>query len=191
MAVGALGGSLLFDILSRARRSVCGALAFALLLVVGFPTLATADEPWLGERVFWRIGAEARDGDKDNVGETKIELEKVPFPATVRSANGEWLWLEKAWVRKADLMLAEEALDYYTDRAKKEPKVASNWRGGTVWLAKGKWDYAIKNLSEAIKLDPDDPVSYVNTRPPGPPRAISTTRLPTMTKPFEPTPPTS
>ena len=62
--------------------------------------------------------AQARAGDKESVGDEEIDIEKVPFPATVQGSDGEWLWLGEAWVRKADLMLTPEALEYYTDREK-------------------------------------------------------------------------
>ena len=81
-------------------RSPLFAVSLVLLLVLP----AIAADPLVGQKVFYRPGAKAK------VGTTEIAVESLPFPATVRAVNGDWLWLGRAWVRKQDLMNADEAL---------------------------------------------------------------------------------
>ena len=132
---------------------------FALSIVlVAFSSLAIfAADPWIGKEVYWKNGAKAKLGDSE------IDIQLVPLPATVRDVDGDWLWLGRAWVHQDDVFLPEQALDYWADQIRKKPSAAQNWniRGG-VWNDRGKFENAIKDLTEAIRLNPEFAAAYAN-----------------------------
>jgi tetratricopeptide (TPR) repeat protein len=117
-------------------------------------TVAGAD-PWLGQKVFWKPGAQAK------VGTDQLAIETIPFPATVEMVNGDWLWLSRAWVRKQDVGTADQALEYYSGQIGNQPRNAVLWTcRGAIRRAKGDYPGAIKDFSEAIRLDPRQVAAY-------------------------------
>ena len=130
-----------------------------LLLTSAFlsPLAASAEDPYLGKSVFWKEGAQAK------VGTRYVDIDSVPFPATVGKVEGEWLWLEGAWLRKRDVRTVDEALAYYTDEIRRDPSDAAWWDNrASVWKEKGEIDNAIKDYTESIRLDPQYAWSYNN-----------------------------
>jgi hypothetical protein len=67
--------------------------AFAAVLVAFFSLEVFAADPWIGQEVYCKNGAKA------GVGSSQINIEVLPFPATVGKVKGDWLWLGRAWVR--------------------------------------------------------------------------------------------
>jgi Tfp pilus assembly protein PilF len=131
--------------------------AFATVLVALSSLAAFAADPWIGKDVFWKSGAKAKVAD----GEINIHL--VPVPATVGDVQGDWLWLGRAWVRKDDVFLPEQALGYYTDQIRENPSAAQNWNNrGAVWNNRGEFDNALRDLAQAIRLDPTFASAYAN-----------------------------
>ena len=127
------------------------------LMLVLISEVVSAADPWIGQRVFYKDGAVAKVGDK------VVDIYKVSFPATVGDVNGDWLWLERAWVRKNDVMTVQAALDFYTEKIRQQPNLASNWsHRGAVWEEKDERDNAIKDYSESIRLDPSRYSPYSN-----------------------------
>jgi tetratricopeptide (TPR) repeat protein len=127
----------------------------AIFIAVAFPLLATAADAWVGQKVFWKDGAKAK------VGNQEIDIQKVPFPAIVENVDGDWLWLGRAWVRKTDVMLTQQALDEYNDRIRRNPKVAESFRvRASIWKSNGDLDNALKDCNEAIRLDPKSATGY-------------------------------
>jgi tetratricopeptide (TPR) repeat protein len=117
----------------------------------------TAADPWVGKTVFWKDGATAKLGSRN------VDIELVPHPAVVEQVEGEWLWLGLAWVHNADVLLAEEALNYYSEQIQRAPSSPSSWNGrASVWRAKGELDKALADYNEAIRLDPQNPLAYSN-----------------------------
>ncbi len=111
----------------------------------------------LAKRSFGKAGAKAK------VNGSQITIQFVPFPATVGKVNGDWLWLDRAWVHKNDVFLPEEALDHWSQEIRKNPSVAQNWNNrGTMWKNKGEFDRALKDLSEAVRLEPTFASAYLN-----------------------------
>jgi tetratricopeptide (TPR) repeat protein len=121
------------------------------------PLPAVAQDPYLGQKVFWKDGAQAK------VGTTVVDLAKIPFPARVGKVEGDWLWLGRAWVRKRDVRFMDEALTYFTEEIRRNPGSARAWDGrGSVWDTKGEYDNAVKDYTEAIRLDPASAMAYNN-----------------------------
>ena len=129
--------------------------AFTAVLVAFFCSAVMGADPWIGKKVFWKVGARAMDGNKE------INIELMPFPSTVEDVNGEWLWLGRAWLRTSDVLLPEQALDYYAENIRKNPLSAHGWRcRGAVWINIGESGNAIKDCTEAIRLNPKDDSAY-------------------------------
>ena len=131
-------------------------IAFTAVLIA-FSCSADLDaDPWIGKEVFRKDGAKAKIGSKE------IDFKLIPFPATVEDVDGEWLWLSRAWVRKSDVFLTEQALDFYTEQVRKHPSSADDRRRlGSVWSTRGDLENAINEFDEAIRLDPKLAAAYV------------------------------
>jgi tetratricopeptide (TPR) repeat protein len=126
----------------------------ALLLVPLFPLLVNAADPWIGKRVFWKQGSVAM------VGAKAVNVESIPFPVSVSDVNGEWLWVGRAWIRKGDVLTAQEALDFYSDVIRRNPSSEAWSCRASVWMEKGEVENAIKDSTEAIRLNPSKAFSY-------------------------------
>ncbi len=131
--------------------------AFAAVLIAFLFSSVLAADPWIGKTVFWKNEAKAR------IGNQEVNIELLPFPSTVEDVNGEWLWMGRAWVRKRDALLPEQALDYYSAQIRGNPasEIAWGYRG-SVWQEKGELDNAIRDFTEAIRLDPKLTQTYNN-----------------------------
>jgi tetratricopeptide (TPR) repeat protein len=131
--------------------------AFATVLVA-FSSLAVfAADPWIGKEVYFKSGAKAKMGDSE------INIQLLPVPATVGDVKGDWLSIGRAWVHKDDVFLPEQALDYWADQIRKKPSAAHNWNNrGAVWNDSGEFENAIKDLTEAIRLNPEFAPAYAN-----------------------------
>ena len=120
--------------------------------------------PKIGDRVFLKTDAEAM------IDETKVDIKTISFPATIVEIKADKVLLRKAldpkndvraWVRKSDVMMEDEALDYYSKQIQKEPTNPRFWLcRGLIWREKGKPKDAINDLSEAIILDPQFTEAY-------------------------------
>ena len=131
--------------------------AFATVLVALSSVAVFAADPWIGKEVYWKSGAKAK------LGEREFNIQLVPFPATVRDVDGDWLWLERAWVHQDDVFLPKQALDYWSEQIRQKPSAAQNWENrGLIWNNRGKFDNAIKDLTEAIRLEPESASAYAN-----------------------------
>lgn len=126
-----------------------------LVSVVAVAAPAGRAEDWIGQRVFCKDSAQPR------VGEKSVDRTSISYPATVTKVEGDWLWLGRAWVRKADVMTVEQALAFCTDEIRRNP-TASHWyrRRASAWREKGELDNAIADVTEAIRLDPTDLASW-------------------------------
>jgi tetratricopeptide (TPR) repeat protein len=129
-----------------------------LLVLAELPSVASAaDQPWIGQNVFWKEGAIAQ------VGTQQVDIKLIPFPTLVEGVNGDWLWLGRAWVRKSDVMHTQQALDYYSEEIRRNPKASHSWVcRGLASDAKGDLDGAIKDYDEAIRLNPTDHAAFSN-----------------------------
>ena len=91
------------------------------------------------------------------VGEKVVDLSLVDFPAMVKEEKGEWVWLGRAWMKKSDCMNVDEALAYYSEAVRRNPKSpAALRRRAACWTGEDDQEKAMKDLNEAIRLDPKD-----------------------------------
>ena len=122
---------------------------FATVLIAFICSTVLGADPWIGKKVFWKETAKAK------IGNDEVNIDLLPFPSTVEEVNGEWLWLGRAWVRQADVMLSQQALDFYTEQIRINPTQARNWaKRGLVHHDRADFDNAIEDYVEAIRLDP-------------------------------------
>jgi tetratricopeptide (TPR) repeat protein len=127
-----------------------GLQVITLLILASCSQSVLATDEWLGKDVFVKDTAVAMVGtkvvDKD---------EMLAFPALVEDVNGEWLWLGRAWVKKSDCMLIEDAFAYFDERVSKTPTSANALtKRAIIWRQKGEPRKAIEDLDEAIRIDP-------------------------------------
>lgn len=112
-----------------------------------------ADFEWVGQRVMLKESATPQ------VGSRKLEWSSVPMPAAVDKVNGQWLWLGSAWVKQDQVVLLDDAPDYYSQligRGDAANRLVGYALRGVAWLAKREYDNAIKDLSEGIRLAPNN-----------------------------------
>ncbi|MDX1965497.1 MAG: tetratricopeptide repeat protein [Pirellulales bacterium] len=129
-------------------------LTFLICVFPGTPLLA--DDLWIGKRVFWRDDAIAK------IGNQVFDVTLIPYPATVEHVNGEWLWLERAWVRKKDVMDVIGAFSMANTRISINyaPAEALRIRAAT-WIAWGNYDKAYSDIQLAILHHPKDAFNYL------------------------------
>jgi tetratricopeptide (TPR) repeat protein len=132
-------------------------LSAAVCWLLALSSLAGAADPSLGQKVFWKPWAQAK------VGNAVVPIDMLSFPATVEAVNGDWLWLGRAWVKKQDVLTADQALTELAAQILKQPKNAALWTcRGAVRAEKGDYDAAIKDFNEAIRLDPKQATAFSN-----------------------------
>lgn len=136
-------------------RRVIAAVALAGMIAAGPPAVRADD--WIGQKVFCKDSAQPRVGTR-NVGR-----ELIPYPVTVTAVDGDWLWLHRAWVRKSDVMTADQSITYHTEQIRRNP--SADWaycNRAAAWKAKGDLDNALADETEAIRLDPADAITWNN-----------------------------
>ena len=78
--------------------------------------------------------------------------------------NGDYYWVlwkgEKGWINRKDVLSLDRALEYFTNAIRRNPCAAEYSKRGGVWFWKGENDKAIADYTEAIRLDPKDPIAY-------------------------------
>jgi Flp pilus assembly protein TadD len=126
-----------------------------LMMLLLFPGVVIATDPWLGQKVFWKSGARAK------IGDAAIHIEKIPFPAKVERVEGDWVWLERAWVHKQDVMSTDQALEYYSHKIDFNPINDVWWRRRSpIWSEKGEYQNALQDCNDAIRIDPKNASAY-------------------------------
>ena len=137
------------------------ALALAALWLPALPSTAQTPPSWIGQKVVTKLHTTMMIGDQ------LVPSHNYFLVYTVDKVNGDWLWLvsssRQGWVRSADVILFDQALDYYTKEVTENPRASWAFRErGLIWNEKKKFDFAILDYNEAIKIDPEDATSYNN-----------------------------
>lgn len=147
----------MLDAVASRRFGTVSRLLIALALVAtALPSLAHADDR-IGQRVFWKDSAQPR------VGTEGVDPSLISSPATVTKVDGEWLWLERAWVRRSDIMTVEEAIELWTEQIRLQPDVAGAREGRALaWSEQGELERALTDLTEAIRLEPTRATTWNN-----------------------------
>ncbi|MDB5348027.1 MAG: yrrB 8 [Schlesneria sp.] len=110
----------------------------------------------IGKHVF------LKDGAKGTVDDETVDPALIPFRLIVSDFDDTALWVGLAWVKKRDVMSAEEALQFCDEQIRRNPTNASAWRKrGCVHFENNEHAKAIEHCTQAIKLDPKDAIAYV------------------------------
>lgn len=129
-------------------RNCFWSFVFGLILISGQVVVAQ-ETSWIGQTVFYKEGAVAK------VGEKEVSIELIEFPALVKEEKGEWLWVGRAWLRKSDCMLEDEAMAHYNEVLRKNPKsIDALRRRASCWAVKADQAKAFADLDEAVRLEP-------------------------------------
>ena len=118
---------------------------------------------WVGQTVYVRANAvridtalepndavtPPKDGILSNMLSYRVYAER-PNHVQVKTREGVI-----GWIRKADVVLFEEAAAVFTEEIEKSPTNLSGYnRRAAVWRMKGELDAALKDATEAIRLSP-------------------------------------
>ena len=113
--------------------------------------------PKIGDNVYLKSNVEATfDGNK-------VDINTMAFSAKILDVRGEKFLVGdaraskndvKAWVRRSDVVIHYEALDYYSEQIRNEPGNSRFFVSrGLVWADQAKFGNAVMDFSEAIALD--------------------------------------
>jgi tetratricopeptide (TPR) repeat protein len=137
----------------------CG-LAFACVVVVALLTTAPAraDDTWVGKMVIIKHnGVTISQTDSSDQEVIVAMLDDLEYK--VRQEKGKRIKVNhhgvSGWFAKADAVVLEDAVEYFTDRVRDNPGDAYAFGcRGWAWQQKGEVDNAIKDYNEAIRVDP-------------------------------------
>jgi tetratricopeptide (TPR) repeat protein len=95
------------------------------------------------------------------IGKLKQEVVKVEK----EDGSGEFVWVhdtgQEGWVDKSDVVLAEDAVAYFTQAIRQNPKDSSAfYKRAVAWYLKKEYDIALSDSNEIIRLDPEDKAGY-------------------------------
>ncbi|OWK39440.1 tetratricopeptide repeat protein [Fimbriiglobus ruber] len=129
--------------------------------------MRAADPPdsWKGEMVVGKKRAkEITFADKTSGERVHFEF-RGHYPIKVRDDKDGWLKIfdghREGWAQKDQFVLSKDAPAYFAARVGTNPNDAYAWlMKGIGWLDKQESDKAIKDLTEAIRLDPTYAVAF-------------------------------
>jgi tetratricopeptide (TPR) repeat protein len=137
----------------RLARIIVGFVAF----IVVAECIHAAEPIRVGEKVMPKKGAQLRVGDRT------FDPHENRLPLVVQRVNGEWLGVGdrvRGWVHLKDVVPIADAPAYYTEVMRDNPNSDAYASRGLAWIAVGKVELAIKDFSEAIRLDPKHGQAY-------------------------------
>jgi tetratricopeptide (TPR) repeat protein len=129
----------------------------ALLLLLLSCSPASA-ESWEGKTILLKGTRTVTIGRQEGNRQIVVaELNEISY--RVEEDKDGWLYVRQqgvgGWFDKADAVLLEDAVDYFTGRMQRDPKDAQAYAyRAEAWTLKGELDIAIKDLDEAIRLNP-------------------------------------
>jgi tetratricopeptide (TPR) repeat protein len=95
--------------------------------------------------------------DKNDQEVDDATLDQIEYK--VEQEKGKWIKVRhhgvSGWFAKADAVLLEDAVDYFTDRIRENPNDDNSFGDRAwAWQQRGELDIAIKDYNEAIRLYP-------------------------------------
>jgi tetratricopeptide (TPR) repeat protein len=145
------------------------------LLVLGFaitplisviPARADGGGSWVGKTVIVKkSGIKIGHTDEDGRDVTVATLDGVNY--RVEAEQGAFIKVREkgksGWFSKADAVLLEDAVAYFSDRIEKNEKDAQAFdHRAAAWKLKGELDIALKDYGEAIRLKPTTAANWNN-----------------------------
>jgi tetratricopeptide (TPR) repeat protein len=138
----------------------------AVLFLVASVAPVFAEDSWVGQTVVLKsanvkIEQTAKQDEEMAVAALKYDSYQV-IAETDKRINVRQDGVE-GWFDKNQAVLASEAVDYFTARIQATPSDAGLYVGrAEAWKLKGEIDRAMKDLNEAIRLDPKFVKGFLN-----------------------------
>lgn len=104
-----------------------------------------------------------RDADV-KVDDKVVDRVKSGTCLYVEDVNGDWLWVDSrvpGWLDKANVVLVDDAIPYANDAIRRNPTSDAYVSRAIVWTNLSEDDAAIRDFTEAIRLDPKNAEWYV------------------------------
>jgi len=139
----------------------------ALLFVVATLTPACAADSWVGKMMIPKK-ANIRIAQMNQKGEEEDEIATLTLASyEVIAEKGTRIKVRhkgvEGWLDKKEVVLASEAVDYFTDRIRENGSDAALYhRRAEAWRLKGDLDNSIKDLTSTIRLEPNSPIAFFN-----------------------------
>jgi tetratricopeptide (TPR) repeat protein len=139
---------------------------FAIVLPFAFAAPALAGD-WTGKVVLLKGGKTVKMTRTDDKGAVIFEAPLTDIAYKVIQEYKGTLKVRQndveGWFPKEDAVVLEEALGYFTERAKANPNDASAFAYRAVaWHRKGEVDNALGDYAEALRLDPTEAAWWNN-----------------------------
>jgi tetratricopeptide (TPR) repeat protein len=148
------------------RLRSCGSLALLLWFMFVVPTPTYADDSWVGKTVLVKK-TNIRIGHTDD-NDREVFVATLQYLAyKVLADKGGFIRVREygieGWFNKKDAVLLEDAVDFFTDRIRHNPKGAGAFNDrGVAWRLRGEVDIAIKDYDDSIRLNPKHFGTFVN-----------------------------
>jgi len=142
------------------------AVAIAGIFLVSAASFATQGDSWVGKKIMTkRDGIEF--GNIDPKGGLVNVKQITDMVLVVLAEKDGMLKVQQrgveGWLMKANAVLLENAVAFFTAEIKTNPNDAAAYNGrAEAWRATGKPEEALKDLNEAIRLTPNDARAWYN-----------------------------
>jgi tetratricopeptide (TPR) repeat protein len=136
-----------------------------LLLVCVLPGLAAADDSWVGKTILLkkndvRLAQTDKDG-REVDGPTLYKLSYVVVAVQDKRVKVRHNSAE-GWIDRADAVLQEDAVDFFTQRIAANPKDATAYvRRAQARCLSNEVDKSLEDVEQAIRLDPKEPGAFL------------------------------
>jgi tetratricopeptide (TPR) repeat protein len=130
------------------------------------PAQGGEGDSWVGKQIMTKK-PEVRIGHTDENDRQVYVATLRDIAYTVEQEQGDFIKVRHrgvaGWLDKADAVLMEDAIRYFTTRIRNDDKDAFAYAyRGWAWKVKGEHDIAIKDYNEAIRLQPEEKAWYNN-----------------------------
>ena len=127
---------------------------FCLGTILSLNVSACLADGLVGNQVMWGTDKRApvRVGDR-----TVCTLMEIEWPTTIENENGDWVFIGdnkyKGWVKRSAVVSIDEFVRRATAQLAKRPTALAYSERGSAWYAMGEYDRAIKDHTEALRLE--------------------------------------